>query len=93
VKDVESRFGADILELPLNTLSEPIYEDVSKQSGYWLIKVLARENRTLSKEHRDLLSSEAFKDWRGEEEKKAEEEGRIKSYLDNDKILWALAHI
>ena len=93
VKDVESRFGADALELELNTLSEPIYEDISKQSGYWLIEVLAREDRTLSKEHRDLLSSEAFYDWREEEEKKAEEEGRIKSYLDYEKIFWALEHV
>ena len=89
VKDVESRFGADILDLELNTLSEPIYEDVSKQSGYWVIEVLGKDERALSKEHRDLLSSEAFNDWREQEKAEAE----IEDYLDLDKILWALEHI
>jgi len=93
VDDVESRFGQDVLELPLNTLSEPIYEDISKQSGYWLIEVLDKDIRALSEEHRNSLSSEAFNDWREEEGKKAEEEGRIKSYLDYEKIFWALEHI
>jgi parvulin-like peptidyl-prolyl isomerase len=93
VDDVESRFGQDVLELPLNTLSEPIYEDISKQSGYWLIEVLDKDMRALSEEHRNLLSSEAFNDWREEEERKAEEEGRIKSYLDYEKIFWALEHV
>jgi parvulin-like peptidyl-prolyl isomerase len=93
VADVESRFGADVLDLPLNTLSEPIYEDISKQSGYWVIEVLGKDERALSEEHRDLLSSQAFSDWREEEENKAKEEGRIESYLDYDKIFWALTHI
>ena len=91
--DVESRFGQDVLELPLNTLSEPIYEEISKQSGYWLIEVLDKDMRALSEEHRNLLGSEAFNDWREEEERKAEEEGRIESYLDYEKIFWALEHI
>jgi parvulin-like peptidyl-prolyl isomerase len=93
VEDVESRFGADILELPLNRLSEPVYEDISKQSGYWVIEVLAREDRELSKEHRDSLSSQAFSDWREEEENRAKEEGWIESYLDYEKIFWAWEHI
>jgi hypothetical protein len=49
--------------------------------------------RALSEEHRNLLGSEAFNDWREEEERKAEEEGRIESYLDYEKIFWALEHI
>jgi len=98
LEDVESRFGASnldgILDLELNSLSEPISPIIiSKQSGYWLIEVLNKEDRTLSEEHRDILTSKAFNDWFEEEKKKAEEEGRIKSYLDNDKILWALEHI
>jgi parvulin-like peptidyl-prolyl isomerase len=85
--DVQSQFGADnlnaILALERNTLSEPIYnKDVSKQSGYWLIKVLAKEDRTLSFDH-----------WLEQQRVKGKGEGMIKSYLDDTKISWALAHI
>ena len=87
---VEDKFGQAVLALGPNELSEPIYEeDVSKQSGYWLIRVLDKDDRTLSDDHRDLLTNKAFNNWI--EGKKGE--SRMRNYIDYEKITWALNHI
>ena len=96
LEDAKSRFGEDnldgILGLDLNVLSEPIYyATISKKSGYWLIKVLSREDMDLSQQHRDILVSQAFNDWL--EAERESEENRIENYLDDDKVFWALQHI
>lgn len=96
VEDAKSRFGEDnfdgILGLGLNELSEPIhYATVSKKSGYWLIKVLGKEDMDLSEAHRDILVSKAFNDWL--EAERESEENRIEDYLDNEKLFWALDHV
>jgi len=75
-----------------STVSDAIPESEGSEN-YWLINVLNKEDRALSEAHRDTWVSKAFNDWLNEEKKKGEEEGRIKSYLDDEKIGWALAHI
>ena len=96
LEDAKSRFGEDnldgILDLGLNVLSEPIHHAIiSKKSGYWLIKVLSKEDMDLSQQHRDILVSQTFYDWL--EAERESEENRIENYLDDDKIFWALTHI
>jgi len=98
--DIESQFGEDnlatIQALELDTLSDPLEdEDVSKQSGYWVIEVLSREDKTLIEEHRDTYISVYYSDWLSAEIENGKEEGRIEDYIldDNDKISWAFAHI
>ena len=94
--DVKSQFGEQnldtILALGLNNLSQPFYQaEISKDSGYWLIKVLDKEKRTLSDDNRSTLVSQAYRDWLGNEMKS--EENRIESYLNYSKISWALDHL
>ena len=89
-EEVEDKFGQAIPLLALNELSEPIYqENVSKQSGYWLIRVLDKDERTLSYDHWNSLANEAFNDWI--QSKMAE--SRIKDYSDYERVTWALDHL
>jgi len=94
--DVKSQFGEQnldtILALGLNNLSQPFYQaEISKESGYWLIKVLGKEKRTLSDDNRSTLVSQAYTNWLGNETKSGE--NRIESYLNYSKISWALHHL
>lgn len=89
---VKSVFGEDNLDyiqsLVLNTLSEPIYnKDTLKQSGYWVIQVLDKEERDLIENHQDLYIQEYYSAW--------VEEQNVDDYVldDNDKIEWALEHL
>ncbi|HJX70260.1 MAG TPA: SurA N-terminal domain-containing protein [Dehalococcoidia bacterium] len=63
-----------------STVSDAISESEGSDN-YWLIKVLAKEDRTLS-----------FNHWLEQKRVKGEEEGEIKSYLDGTKISWVLDH-
>jgi parvulin-like peptidyl-prolyl isomerase len=96
LSDVESQFGTQnlntILALGLKNLSQPFYQaEISKDSGYWLIKVLDKEKRTLSDDNRSTLVSEAFKEWF--ENAPSAEGIRVESYIDYSRISWALRHV
>jgi foldase protein PrsA len=86
-----SVFDEAAFSLGLDELSQPIQqEDLIRQSGYWLIKILDKEeDRPLSDENRGILVGEAFSDWF----EKEKEENQIDNYLDSEKILWALDHV
>ena len=94
---VKSQFGQDnydsILALSQNVISDPpIYSAVvSKQSGYWLTNILAKEDRALTLPHRESLASNIYNDWL--EEASSPEKNRVESYLDDAKIYWAIGHI
>ena len=93
--EVKSRFGEDnfdyVVGLGLNDVSDPILGENSKQSGYWLIEVLEREDRALSDEHRASLEQQVYEDWLDQETTSGE--NLLEDYLDGDKILWALDHL
>ena len=98
--DIESQFGEDNLDviqaLALETLSDPVYyEDISKQSGYWVIEVLEKGDRELIEDHRNIFTSQAFSEWLDGE--RNSEENEIVNYLDDEKgyerILWAIEHV
>jgi parvulin-like peptidyl-prolyl isomerase len=52
-------------ELELGTLSEPIRDEtVASEGGYWLVKVLDKDdNRQIEDSDRDLLKANALDDW------------------------------
>lgn len=93
--DVKSRFGEDNLDYVLglgpDNLSQPIRTETTKQSGYWLIKVLETNDRALSDNHRETLISQVFRDW--VEDETESEDNRIEDYLDSDRLFWAISHV
>jgi parvulin-like peptidyl-prolyl isomerase len=89
--EMKSRFGEAALKLEIGELSEPIYNaEVSKRGGYWLIKVQDRpKEMDISSDYREVLIAQAFNQWFAQER----ESNRLESYLNEEKIYWALTHI
>ena len=57
--------------------------------GYWLLKVLAREdNRKIEDEDRDYLKGKALDEWITS--LMDNPENTFESFLDDEKILWAI---
>jgi len=75
-------------ELGLKTVSEPIRDDtVSTKGGYWLIKVVDKDdNRRVKDSDRDLLKAEAVKEW----VETPCNENKIENYLDYTRKAWAI---
>ncbi len=82
---------ADIFESETGAISEPIRDDTAVTTGgYWLLKVLAKEdNKQISDDDRDLLKARALDEWvfslwydPGNE---------VNSYLDDEMREWAIA--
>jgi len=78
-------------ETALETISEPIRDDtITTEGGYWLIKVLAKdEDRRIDKEDRDLLKSAVLDEWVSSLWDDPENEVDD-SYLDDEKKSWAM---
>lgn len=92
VDDAKSRFGEDVVNLQLNELSSPLHSTaVSKQSGYWIIKVLENEMRPLTEANRLTLVGQLFNDWL--EAERESDQNRIENLLDTSKIFWAIGHL
>ena len=74
----------------LETVSEPIRDDtVFTKGGYWLIKVQDKDdNRQIDDSDRELLKAEALSKWI--EALENDPENKIESYLDGEKIAWAI---
>ena len=72
------------------TVSEPIRDDtVFTKGGYWLIKVQDKDdNRQIEDNDRELLKAEALSKWI--EALENAPENKMESYLDDEKIAWAI---
>ncbi len=77
-------------ELELQELSEPLRDEtISTKGGYWLIKVVEKdENRPLEPVDRDLLKAKALDDWVSE--LLADKTNIVESYLNNKQKMWAV---
>ena len=78
-------------EVELETVSEPIRDDtVVTTGGYWLIKLLdTDDNRKIEDDDRNLLKAKALDEW--VTSLWDEPENKIESYLDEDKMSWAIS--
>jgi parvulin-like peptidyl-prolyl isomerase len=80
-------------EVELDTLSQPIRDDeVSSTGGYWLIKIVESEaDRQVSEEIQFMLRTNAVNRW--VEELMDDPENNLVSYLDEEKIQWAISYV
>ena len=80
-----------VLNAELEALSEPIKDEaVVTKGGYWLVKVLDKEdNRQIEDSDRDLLKAKALDEWVSWLWDNPENE--VESYLDDEKKAWAIA--
>jgi len=79
-------------EVELETLSEPLRDEAFiTKGGYWLFKVLDIEDRDIEGENRDILKAKLLNEWI--ESLWNDSENTVESYLDDDKIAWALERV
>lgn len=78
-------------EVELETVSEPIRDDtVVTTGGYWLIKLLdTDDNRKIEDDDRNLLKAKALDEW--VTSLWDDPENKVESYLDEDKMSWAIS--
>ena len=82
-----------ILGAEMGTVSEPIRdEEVATKGGYWLVKVLDKEDsRLVSDDDRAFLKAKALDEWIASLWDNPENE--VESYLDDEKRTWAIERI
>ncbi len=80
-----------VLNAELEALSEPIKDEaVVTKGGYWLVKVLDKEdNRQIEDSDRDFFKQKALDEWVSWLWDNPENE--VESYLDDEKKAWAIA--
>ncbi len=69
-------------EIPLNETSEPIFVD----RGFWIIRVLGREVRTVEGKAKEKLKDRALLDWLEEERK----QNTVEVYFDSDRYAYVI---
>lgn len=72
------------------TLSQPVKdESVSTKEGYWLVKVLEKEdNRQIEESDRDVLKAKVLEEWVSSLWDNPE--NKVESYLDDEQKAWAI---
>ncbi len=71
-----------VFSIELNTISDPIF--VNK--GFWIVKVLGREVRTVEGKAREQLKDRALQDWLDEER----QQNRVEQYFDSDRYAYVI---
>ena len=78
-----------VLSSEPGVLSEPIRDEtVTTEGGYWLVKVIDREDRRILDDDRDFLKAKALDEWASSLWDDPENE--VESYLDYEKMAWAI---
>ncbi|MDH4367920.1 MAG: peptidylprolyl isomerase [Dehalococcoidia bacterium] len=83
-------FDQVAFNMTLNQVSEPV-KDTSVQTtgGYWLVMLIDRAERELEEATREQLIDKRYNDWR----EAWADKGTIETYLEPDKISWALNQV
>jgi parvulin-like peptidyl-prolyl isomerase len=77
-------------QLKPGTISEPIVDSsVKTPGGYWLLRVLERNDRSLDAETKDMIKSKSFEEWLGGQKANS----KIENLLDEEKKGWAIAQV
>ena len=79
-----------VLNSETGILSEPVRDELTvTEGGYWLVKVLDKEdNRQISEDDREFLKAKALDEWASSVWDNPENEVEI--YLDSEKKAWAI---
>lgn len=87
--------GSDIFDgvafdLAINLVSDPVYDSsVETLGGYWVVKLLAREDHELAIEPRNVLAQEDFNVWLLGQENNS----TIVNHLDSESEAWAVKKV
>jgi len=82
-------FEEYVFNSELEVWSEPIRDNAPTKGGYWLIKVLDKDdNKQIEGENRELLKAKALSEWISALWDNPE--NNVESYLDDEMKMWAI---
>ena len=83
-------FDETAFSLPPDEISEPVQDKtIQTAGGFWIVKVLAREERELEEVAKTELAQKAFAEWLQEQREK----NTVNNYLDEEKRAWAVDEV
>jgi parvulin-like peptidyl-prolyl isomerase len=88
--DFSDEFNEVAFQLPVDEVSEPIKDEtVNTEGGYWVIKVLDKQQRELDDDAREVLKNKRFSEWLEQQR----ENSTIENKLDATRMAWAVAEV
>lgn len=88
--DFSDAFNEVAFELPVDEVSEPVKDEtVNTDGGYWVVKVLDKQQRELDDDVREALKNKRYFEWLGQQR----ENSTIENKLDATRMAWAVAEV
>jgi len=88
--DFSDAFNEVAFQLPVDEVSEPVKDEtVQTKGGYWIVKVLDKEQRELDNDVREVLKNKRFSAWLDQQR----ENSTIENKLDSTRMAWAAAEV
>lgn len=88
--DFSDAFNEVAFQLPVDEVSEPVKDEtVQTKGGYWIVKVLDKEQRELDNDVREVLKNKRFSEWLDQQR----ENSTIENKLDSTRMAWATAEV
>lgn len=88
--DFSDAFNEVAFELPVDEVSEPVKDEtVNTEGGYWVVKVLDKQQRELDDDVREALKNKHYFEWLEQQR----ENSTIENKLDATRMAWAVAEV
>jgi len=88
--DFSDAFNEVAFQLPVDEVSEPVKDEtVNTDGGYWVVKVLDKQQRELDNDVREALKNKRFSEWLDQQR----ENSTIENKLDGTRMAWAVAEV
>ncbi len=88
--DFSDAFNEVAFQLPVDEVSEPVKDEtVNTDGGYWVVKVLDKEQRELDDDVREVLKNKRYFEWLDQQR----ENSTIENKLDATRMAWAVAEV
>jgi len=88
--DFSDAFNEVAFQLSTGQVSEPVKDEtVQTKGGYWIVKVLDKEQRELDNDVREALKNKRFSEWLDQQR----ENSTIENKLDATRMAWAVAEV
>jgi len=88
--DFSGAFNEVAFELPVDEVSESVKDEtVNTDGGYWVVKVLDKQQRELDDDVREALKNKRYFEWLDQQR----ENSTIENKLDATRMAWAVAEV
>ena len=90
INDFSDEFDEVAFQLPVDEVSEPVKDEtINTEGGYWVVKVLDKQQRELDDDVREVLKNKLYFEWLEQQR----ENSTIENKLDATRMAWAVAKV